>query len=120
MADTNDPISKEQGSDRKGNTVVNATHKKKVVGSTTTTIEGTAETEMYLIALVIYAPHDAGTFYLTDAAGDPIPDLPDTTDRALTTFAGSYPFFRVKITNGLKIVSANSADLVASMFYSKV
>jgi hypothetical protein len=120
MADTNDPIEKEQGSDRKGNTVVNATHSVKFAGSATTSIEATAGTELYMVALVIYVPHAAGTFYFTDAAGSAIAGLPAVTNKALTTYAGSYPFFRFKVTNGLKIVSASSNDLVASMFYSKV
>jgi hypothetical protein len=119
MADTTSPIKQAQTVDVNGNVVVNATNAVKIAGSATTTIEGTADTELDMVSLVIYVPVASGTFHFTDAAGAAITGLPDATNKAATDYAGAYPFFRFKVTNGLKIVTASATGLVATMFYSK-
>lgn len=110
---------KTQPVDRFGNPLVAATHRKKFAGTGTHTVEA-AGTALILHGINIRKNVDSATWYITD--GDDAADSgsPDSTDKAVGDYAGSWNEFRGLYTNGLKIVTGAATGLVFTVHYSVV
>jgi hypothetical protein len=108
-----------QPRDRNGQLVQCATHRKKFAGTGTHTVEAAG------IALVLHGINirknvDSATWYITDGSGSADSGSPDSTDKAVGDYAGTWNEHKGLYTNGLKIVTADANGLVFTVHYSVV
>ena len=106
-------IDRIQTVDINGNVITSASHGDLIVSSTTTPIfEGAG----VLLGIGIWKDVDGGTVHFTDNNDDSIDGLPNVTNKGITDFAGTFPVARLELSNGLKVVTANAATIVMSVY----
>jgi len=106
-------IKRIQTVDINGNVITSASHGDLIVSNTTTPIFTGAGV---LLGVGIWKDVDGGTVHFTDQDDDPIDGLPNATNKGVTDFAGTFPVARLELSNGLKVVTANAAGVVMSIY----
>lgn len=106
-------IDRKQITDWRGHPITSASHGKSIKGNATTVIFTNIGV---FLGIGISKDVDGGTFYCEDNDGNDIDGLPDSVNKGVTDYAGTLPFGRMDLYNGLTIITENAGGIFMSVF----